>query len=61
MTRKDYNLIAATIRETRTHFIKGSESEQVLDFLVDNLVTQLLDTNPRFDDERFWKACGVEA
>lgn len=55
MTRKDFELIAATVRdELMGH--NAVEPEMVAVKLAD----MLMDENPRFDYERFLKACGME-
>ena len=53
MTKKDYELIASTLRAQE--YIAGLTYET----LVKNLATALADTNPRFDRARFLTACGV--
>lgn len=50
MTRKDYVLIAAALREART----VAEAARLL-------ADQLAQDNPRFDRERFLKAAGVQS
>jgi hypothetical protein len=61
MTRKDFELIARSVRETRA---RSTGAEQaVLDRLVFALASELKSTNPRFDAYRFSCACkgvGVE-
>jgi hypothetical protein len=59
MTRKDFELIARTIRQTRQYQLDS----QLIPF--DKLVTEfafnLASTNPRFDHDRFVRACfGVD-
>lgn len=51
MTRKDYELIAATIRE-----IPAFPSKRIV---AEEFATALAGTNPRFDRDRFLKACGA--
>lgn len=50
MTRKDFELIASAIRESKA---TGTPVEQVF-------VGKLLSTNPRFNADRFFAACKVE-
>lgn len=57
MTRKDYVLIAAAVREERERF---SNRNPGADDLVRALADSLAADNPRFDRARFLKACGVE-
>ena len=53
MSRKDFQLIAATIK-TSLAFVKD---EQRQCFALD-IAHGLKETNPRFDISRFLKACG---
>jgi hypothetical protein len=58
MTRKDFVLIAATLRTVRPKEEDLSEREQwagTVRAFADSLAT----TNARFNRERFCKACGV--
>lgn len=62
MTRKDYQLIASTIKE----LTKGLESEDYLEHyvpvireLANNLADRLEIENPRFNRVKFWEACGL--
>ncbi len=52
MTRKDYELIAQTIRNSILP--TGAQAA-----IAGNLAVALRATNPRFDSERFVKACGA--
>jgi hypothetical protein len=56
MTRKDFQLIADTLRN-------ASEvvDELALSTLADMFAEQLATTNPNFDKARFVKACEVSA
>jgi hypothetical protein len=58
MTRKDFELIAAAIRYT--HSLDGSDYI-TLKRAADALADELAGTNPRFDRERFLKACNEGA
>ena len=58
MSRKDFELIAQTIRQLLPNY--SSNSEQYMLFVVaDELATALSRTNPRFNKARFLAACGV--
>lgn len=63
MTRKDFELIANTIKAERTLISKVMLTEEVeevdkaLAHLVDRFVIELSGVNPRFDPKRFRKAC----
>ena len=63
MTRKDYELIAATIRDqlnvtrdNQTDF--GFGAFEALQELTDRLSTKFAHENPRFDGRIFRQACG---
>ena len=53
MTRKDYELIAKTLKEAKHHSLHPT--------VVDDVVTRFADAleaeNPRFDRQRFTAAC----
>jgi hypothetical protein len=64
MTRKDFELIARVIRQTRDvstedspEFIEGQLTMN--DAVAQALAAELWATNERFDADRFRKACGV--
>lgn len=67
MTRKDYELIAGVIkRETHSHIHYTTEQRHLLDrrlAILHDTASQLArmfaHDNPRFDRDRFLKACGV--
>jgi hypothetical protein len=62
MTRKDYELIAATIRNAR---LQGSyhtdEAESMRELIAAHIAHELANDNPRFDRARFLKACGLDS
>lgn len=67
MTRKDYVLIAQTIKEARPALSPGhtdrdgtfaAHEEQVLDRLSLMMATRLRTTNDAFNRGRFLEACG---
>jgi hypothetical protein len=51
MSKKDFELIAATIRGLRDEFVRG--------YVARAFVDRLRASNPAFDKARFLKACGV--
>lgn len=53
MTRKDYALIAATIKETALF-----TENYPLELLARKMAEALKKDNPRFDTQRFMEACG---
>jgi hypothetical protein len=70
MSRKDFELIASAIRDTRYGFIEqavalgyiGSQcSQRALDQVVENLIRSLAKENIRFDAMRFKAACQLGA
>ena len=69
MTRKDYILIAAALKEARNHWlaeeardIDGSAAFRAgLNAAGLELASRLARDNPRFDRERFLKAAGVQS
>ena len=64
MTRKDYILIAAALRDARSSFA-AMPNITVYTNGVDNAATRVADAlsrdNPRFNRERFLKASGVQS
>lgn len=60
MTRKDYVLIADAIAVERQHWDHLETATQALDALARTMCVSLRLGNPRFDRERFLKACGVQ-
>ena len=66
MTRKDYILIAAALKESRSHIASPNASlrdarSETLDVTVGRLAEALASDNPRFDRERFLTAAGVQS
>lgn len=66
MTKKDYELIASTIKESIDFYTEwgGSMDERArartaVARVAKQLSNSLSDANPRFDRERFLTACGV--
>lgn len=63
LSRKDYEMIAHVLRNTGYPDIDGREVSAIEDDrarLADAFASQLYMDNPRFDRERFIRACGVE-
>ena len=59
MTKKDYELIAGVLRqEVKYEF--NLTCQEVIISLVHNMAKHLEKANPRFDRDRFLKACGIE-
>jgi len=60
MTKKDYELIAETLKSSYEDNInKSSASVGAISLLIQNFALNLETTNPRFNREMFLKACGV--
>jgi len=62
MTRKDYEMIAQAVKQTRSDSICGSDfvdchTRIVLDKFVRNVTKQLKKDNPRFDENKFIRFC----
>lgn len=53
MTKKDYEAIADILKRAKVH----AEPDAQWDFIVLGLITYMQDDNPRFNDQRFLKAC----
>lgn len=65
MTRKDFELIAAALKEARDQVPQTDTLHHTCELLGHSTAARVLayalaKTNPRFDRERFLKACGVE-
>lgn len=61
MTRKDYVLIAAALREARLHALRNEAPDGGVFWLAaaaDEIAYALERDNPRFNRERFLAACG---
>jgi len=59
MTRKDYVMIAETLRINRRDFNEGEDGLMLLNILAHQFANSLEEDNPRFDRHRFLDACGV--
>ena len=60
MTRKDYELIAAYIRNSRAGIIDGLDPIQEIDSVTAGLADRLAADNPQFNRDRFLAACGID-
>ncbi len=63
MTRKDYELLASAISVNYEFAVKHRKEQPTPDFVIE-LLTQTLasvlkEDNPKFDKEKFFKACGM--
>ncbi len=62
MTRKDYILIAAAIKAAATEYPdERPDAKQQQEDVAFSIAEALASDNPRFDRERFLKACGVQS
>jgi hypothetical protein len=60
MTRKDYVLLAAAIeRAGLSGDFEKSEYQAAIEYVATELADALAAENPRFERDRFLKACGV--
>jgi hypothetical protein len=59
MTRKDYQLIAAALKDAREANVVYTNGEHVTDLCAVRVANALESDNPRFDRARFLAACGV--
>jgi len=62
MTRKDFQLIAETVRglDTFSYQYDGCDMPSSRWQAANAFADKLASTNPNFDRERFLRACGVE-
>jgi hypothetical protein len=61
MTRKDYVIIAESIKASRDNWEGfNSEAQEAIDGLTRKMASALWLDNPRFDRARFLEACGVK-
>lgn len=58
MTKKDYEVIAAAIRQSRLD-VRNDEVSYVIDTVVERLATVLKATNEKFNIKKFYDACEV--
>jgi hypothetical protein len=54
MTRKDFELIAATLKTHREY----ADDRNAVDALSEDFATRLMATNAQFDRAKFLRACG---
>lgn len=59
MTKKDYELIASVLKHKQVFYILKMGS-YYYDQLCKDFADTLASKNPRFDKDKFLKACGVE-
>lgn len=71
MTRKHFEYAAALVRQTRSAYypgveidVQGSGNVSVSDFVAEQVAAQFVRLftayNPRFDEQRFLRACGFD-
>jgi hypothetical protein len=63
MTRKDYVLIAESIKGAinyESNFNENKDKAEALNYLALRLSSAFENDNPRFDRDRFLTACGVK-
>jgi len=59
MTRKDYEIIAKAITEAFAWEIGKKEGEHAISRVAHILANSLRNDNPRFNEDKFLKACGL--
>lgn len=57
MTRKHYKKLAELMNEMQERAFWGGNSGIIVDDIIDSLCDILAEDNPRFDEDRFRKAC----
>jgi hypothetical protein len=60
MTKKDYELIASSLKKSFDEAQGNLNQEVTVEGLIIDLSDTLASKNPRFNKEKFLKACGVE-
>ena len=60
MTKKDYELIAATLNRLRVDFDNGGDDTISLRLVAEELADSLARENVRFNEALFLTACGVK-
>lgn len=60
MSRKDYQNMAETIRQSLDARLEGKSSGWIIEQIVDGMVQMFAANNPRFDRQRFYSACGLD-
>lgn len=58
MTRKDYQKFADLVRKYVS--TEGKEGKEYIEMFADDLSIILAEDNPRFDRDKFMRACGYE-
>lgn len=58
MTRKDFIMLAEAVNEALTRFDRPNHNKAVRE-VAKNIATKCKTSNPRFDRQRFLRACGV--
>lgn len=63
MTRKDFQLIADVLNDCRESYADANADAgtQAIETVAECFALRLRATNPRFDRDRFLRACGVDA
>ncbi len=56
MTRKDYNLLANSLKENKP----GENGQEIYYQIVHNLAIDLKHENEKFNYDKFMTACGIE-
>lgn len=60
MTKKDYILIAETIKKAHEALLVGGpETNRYFDYIINHFTMSLKHDNPRFDENKFAEACKI--
>jgi hypothetical protein len=60
MTRKDYELIARCVADARKLSPTNLAIQVAMDLFMANIAKRLKEDNPRFDKDKFYRACGFD-
>ena len=60
MTAKDFNLVAEILKGLLDDYADDDRAIEILEDTAEEFSVRLLDSNPRFDKDRFIQACGIK-
>lgn len=59
MSKKDYVAVARIISNTR-ELCQAKEAREATTYIASDLAREFVKDNPRFDSDKFLRACGLE-
>lgn len=59
MSKNNYVAIAATIKNIR-ELCQAKEAREAITYIASDLAREFVKDNPRFDSDKFLRACGLE-